>query len=250
MKTALIVRRGVFVFLVLVFLCSFAAACAEDAMAVGSVVTLGHYEQDKNRNNGTEEIQWIVLDRDGDRALLLSKYGLDAKQYNTKYTKVTWETCSLRKWLNSTFLTTAFTEEERELILETEVDNSPEQGYPVWRDTNSGNNTIDRMFLLSYAEANKYLGVTYEDGENVKARVAPTRYARSRRAWSKRALLTEDGDCAGRWWLRSPGRHPNRACHVHSTGAVRDSHVTSYNYLFGVMTVRPAMWIRVAASQQ
>ena len=250
MKTAHFSRRLVFVFLILAFLCGIAAAGAEDAMTVGSIVTLGRYEQDKNENNGEEEIQWIVLDRDGDRALLLSKYGLDAKQYNTKYTKVTWETCSLRKWLNSTFLEKAFTEEERELILETDVDNSPEQGYPVWQGTNSGNNTIDRLFLLSYAEANKYLGVTYEDGENVKARVAPTKFARSRRAWSKRELRTEDGDYAGRWWLRSPGRHPNRACHVHSTGALRDSHVTSYNYLFGVMTVRPAMWVRVAASQQ
>ena len=250
MKTAYFFRRVVFVFSVLVFLCGIAAAGAEDAMAVGSLVTFGHYEQDKDEANGQEEIQWMVLDRDGDRALLLSKYGLDAKQYNTKYTKVTWETCTLRQWLNSTFLDTAFTAEEQEAILETEVDNSPEQGYEKWRSTNSGNNTVDRIFLLSYAEANKYLGVTYEDGGNVKARVSPTKYASYLHAWSKRELLTEDGDYAGRWWLRTPGRHPNRACHVHSTGALRDSHVTSNNYLFGVMTVRPAMWIKVDAVPQ
>ena len=247
MKTEYFFRRGVFVFLVLVFLCGIVAAGAEDAAAVGSLVTFGHYEQDANENDGTEEIQWIVLDRDGDKALLLSKYGLDAKQYNTRYTKVTWETCTLRAWLNSTFLDAAFTAEEQEAILETEVDNSPEQGYEKWRSTNSGNNTVDRIFLLSYAEANKYLGVTYENGENVEARVSPTIYARARRAWSKRELLTADGDYAGRWWLRTPGRHPNRACHVHSTGALRDSHVTSNNYLFGVVAVRPALWVKVDA---
>ena len=247
MKTAYFFRRVVFVFSVLVFLCGIAAAGAEDAMAVGSLVTFGHYEQDKDETNGQEEIQWMVLDRDGDRALLLSKYGLDAKQYNTKDTKATWETCTLRQGFNSTFLDTAFTAEEQEAILETEVDNSPEQGYEKWRSTNSGNNTVDRIFLLSYAEANKYLGVTYENGDNAEARVAPTAFAKGRRAWSKRELKTADGDYAGRWWLRSMGRHPNRAAHVHSTGALRDSHVTSYNHLFGVMTVRPALWVKAEA---
>ena len=219
------------------------------AIRAGDIVGFGHYEQDNRKNNGAEVIEWQVLDVRYGQALLIARYGLDTKPYNRESESVTWETSSLRRWLNSTFLEKAFTEEERELILETEVDNSPEQGYPVWQGTNSGNNTIDRLFLLSYAEANKYLGVTYEDGENVKARVAPTKFATSRRAWSKRELRTEDGDYAGRWWLRSPGRHPNRACHVHSTGALRDSHVTSYNYLFGVMTVRPAMWIRVASQE-
>ena len=91
------------------------------------------------------------------------------------------------------------------------------------------------------------LGVTYENGDNAEARVAPTAFAKGRRAWSKRELKTADGDYAGRWWLRSMGRHPNRAAHVHSTGALRDSHVTSYNHLFGVMTVRPALWVKAEA---
>ena len=48
MKTAHFFRRLVFAFLILAFLCSVTAAGAEDAMTVGSVVTLGRYEQDKN----------------------------------------------------------------------------------------------------------------------------------------------------------------------------------------------------------
>ncbi len=247
MKTHFVFGRIVFAVLVLAFLCAAAAACADGVPEAGNLVTFGHYEQDGKKGNGPEEIQWIVLDTDGDRLFLLSKYGLDAKQYNVKYTRVTWETCSLRKWLNSSFLETAFTPEEQEKIFLTDVDNSPEQGYEKWRDVNNGNNTQDKVFLLSYAEANKYLGVTYEDGENAGARVSPTNYAKGRRAWSKRELRTADGDYAGRWWLRSMGRHPNRAAHVHSTGALRDSHVTSFNYLFGVMTVRPALWVKAEA---
>ena len=247
MKTQFVFRRIVFVMIVLVLLCAAAAACADGVPAAGSLVTFGHYEQDGNTENGPEEIQWIVLDTDGDRVFLLSKYGLDAKQYNVKYTRVTWETCSLRQWLNSTFLDSAFTAEEQEEIFLTDVDNSPEQTYEKWRNVKNGNNTQDKIFLLSFAEANKYLGVTYENGDNAEARVAPTAFAKGRRAWSKRELKTADGDYAGRWWLRSMGRHPNRAAHVHSTGALRDSHVTSYNHLFGVMTVRPALWVKAEA---
>ena len=213
----------------------------EQYRTVENTVRFGRYEQDNDLGNGPEEIEWIVLDVQDGKCLLMSKYALDGKKYHGKRTAVTWETCDLRYWLNNDFLETAFTDEEQEAILVTEVDNSPEQGYEKWRSTNSGNNTVDRIFLLSYAEANKYLGVTY---------VSPTKYASYRHAWSKRELLTEDGDYAGRWWLRTPGRHPNRACHVHSTGALRDSHVTSNNYLFGVMTVRPAMWIKVDAVPQ
>ena len=84
MKTQFVFRRIVFVMLVLVLLCAAAAACADGVPEAGSLVTFGHYEQDRNTENGPEAIQWIVLDTDGDRVFLLSKYGLDAKQYNVK----------------------------------------------------------------------------------------------------------------------------------------------------------------------
>ena len=55
---------------------------ASSTVRIGDIVTFGRYEQDNNLDNGPEEIDWIVLDIQGDKALLLSKYGLDAKQYN------------------------------------------------------------------------------------------------------------------------------------------------------------------------
>ena len=127
MKTLYAFRRIVLVILVLVFLC--AAACAEGVPEAGSLVTFGHYEQDGNTENGPEAIQWTVLDTDGDRVFLLSKYGLDAKQYNVKYTRVTWETCSLRQWLNSTFLNSAFSAKEKQrIILTNNVNNDSPAG--------------------------------------------------------------------------------------------------------------------------
>ena len=74
----------------------------------------GQYPQ--NQGAAPEPIAWKVLRRESDRILLISKYVLDCKPYNTTQTDVTWETCSLRKWLNHEFLYAAFTAEERKRI--------------------------------------------------------------------------------------------------------------------------------------
>lgn len=112
--------------------------------------------------------------------LLISKYGLDVQPYHRDWTAITWEACTLRAWLNDTFLNTAFTAGERSGILTTGVDNSKEQGYGEY-DTRGGNHTQDQLFLLSCAEANRYFGVQYcfvtGAENNVVSRVAPTAYA-------------------------------------------------------------------------
>ena len=61
----------------------------------GSIVTFGMYEQDGDAHNGKESIEWIVLDVQEDRALLLSVHTLDAVTYNgnDRYDEnLTWET--------------------------------------------------------------------------------------------------------------------------------------------------------------
>lgn len=68
----------------------------------------------------------------------------------------------------------SFTEAEQSAFLLTNVDNSSSPGYSGWLSTIGSNNTQDKVFLLSYAEANKYLGVTYNDSENRKLRTVPT----------------------------------------------------------------------------
>ena len=69
--------------------------------------------------------------------------------------------------MNGAFLNKAFVEQEQAGILLTNVDNSDSQGYNGW-NTSGGNNSQDKLFLLSYAEANKYLE------ENGKAKAATT----------------------------------------------------------------------------
>ena len=165
-------------------------------------VIFGNYEQDNNIGNGKEPIEWLVLEAWGDRALLISKYGLDARPYNTEHGEVTWENCSLRKWLNGEFLNDAFTPEEQAAIVQMPVDNSEGQGYGGWSAA-GGNNTEDRVFLLSCAEANKYLGVTFDNSDNMGSRMSPTAYALQAGALSS-GMKTTDGTPTCAWWLLRP----------------------------------------------
>ena len=241
-------KRIIVMLLVIASLSGVVAVSAESTQQdtkVESIIVFGHYEQDNITENGPEEIEWIVLDKVGDKVLLLSKYGLDSKQYHTHYESITWENCSLRKWLNDEFLNTAFSKEEQAAILLTDVDNSQSQGFSEWADVSGGNDTQDRIFLLSCAEAEKYLGVTADSNDNLKARVAPTAYAIAHGASINNKWLTAEGKVAGRWWLRSPGRHPYRAAHVYGAGSLRNTHVSASNDHYGGGTVRPALWLKL-----
>ena len=117
------------------------------------------------------------------------------------------------------------------------MDNGPSQGYSEW-DTDGGENTEDRIFLLSCAEANRYLGVTYDSYTNVVSRAAPTEYAIAQGEWKNDNAETEDGKAAGWWWLRSPGPSQSHAAIVLSEGALIFSYVNWDGYV-----VRPALWI-------
>ena len=216
-------------------------AAARDAkFAVGNYVTFGTYPQTKEGNDATP-IEWLVLARDGDKALLISRYGLDAQPYNKDNTSVTWETCTLRTWLNSTFYNKAFSSAEQAAILTTNVDNSKSQCYSGW-NASGGNNTQDKVFLLSYAEANKYFGVTYDNSSNTKSRVAPTAYAIAQGAFTYSYDKTTDSTDAGWWCLRSPGNYQDRAAGVDTVGSLGNSSVSNVSG-----SVRPALWVNIDA---
>lgn len=216
-------------------------AAARDAkFAVGNYVSFGTYPQTKAGNDATP-IEWLVLARDGNKALLISRYGLDAQRYNKDTTSVTWETCTLRTWLNGTFYNKAFSSAEQAAILTTNVDNSKNQCYSGW-STNGWKNTQDKVFLLSYAEANKYFGVTYDNSSNTKSRVAPTAYAIAQGGLTSNSNETADRTAAGWWWLRSPGSDQRSAAYVFADGSLYDLSVGSDS-----ASVRPALWVNIEA---
>ena len=190
---------------------------------VGSYVYFGSYEQDNNTSNGTEDIEWLVLAREDDRVLLISRYALDRQDYNTSFTDVTWESCSLRTWLNGTFLSEAFSEEERAMIPSANV--SADKN-PSYSSTEPGNSTMDQVFLLSFTEVNMYF-----DSQEARE-CTPTSYAVQK-------LLTRDSNCW--WWLRSPGYNPDRAVIVNYDGRVNADGI----YVDTGHGVRPAIWVKL-----
>ena len=188
----------------------------------GMIIPFGAYPQDNDCFR--PPIEWLVLDVKGNEALLISRYGLDCKRYHPGWENTTWEDCDLRKWLNSDFLKSAFSNEESERILVSELRNdyNPEYGTP------EGNDTKDRIFCLSIAEAEQY----FSSDEDRQCR--PTAYARE-----QGALVDSENDCCW-WWLRSPGRNQDRATHVDSDGAL-DLHGSNVDDACNA--VRPALRI-------
>ena len=150
-----------------------AAASLQNQTTDGNGVTtwdciyFGNYYQS---NSSTKEpIKWRVLSVDGNDAFLLADQNLDAKPYNEEDTDVTWATCTLRTWLNGTFLNTAFTSAEQTAIKNTTVVNEDNPYY----GTEGGVNTIDKVYLLSIAEAsNTAYGFNGEFRTDSETRVA------------------------------------------------------------------------------
>ena len=141
-------------------------------LSVRDTIEFGRYEQDNDLTNGSEPIVWQVLEVSDESAMMITRYGLDIKGYHEKYLDVTWETCSLRNWLNTDFYESAFNEEEKRLIEETRVLNADN---PVHR-TRSGNSTPDKVFLLSLDEVRRLFS------GNRERIVRPTYYAEARGA--------------------------------------------------------------------
>ncbi len=200
---------------------------------VGDNVIFGSYEQDNDKTNGAESIEWLVLDKQEDRMLIISKYALDCQSYNEEYVGVTWENCILRSWLNNDFYNDAFNDEEKLEIIQTYVTADKNPDY----DTNPGNDTTDNIFLLSITEVEKY----FSDDD---ARMCvPTEYAVAQGAYTSDSYKV-GGKATCWWWLRSPGDFQDYAASVDNGGSVDCS---GRHVHFGIDCVRPALWIDLAS---
>ena len=167
---------------------------------IGETIEFGNYPQDKD---GTEKpIEWIVMKKEGNQVLLLSKYVLDAKPYNKEWEDVTWETSDIRQWLNNEFYTTAFNKTEKAKIQTSLIKNEDNSEY----GTSGGNDTEDKVFLLSKKEAETLFS-------NEEERIAKaTEYAEKSGVY--------DEEKGAWWWLRSPGFGSRGAAEVDSDGWV------------------------------
>ena len=171
------------------------------------------------------DYEWRVLDIQGDRALIITNRVIELS-YDLGSGFVTWEENGIRQWLNREFLG-SFASQDRIRIAETYVINNDNP----WFGTFGGNNTTDRIFLLSTEEvvlyfgdsgslSNRPIGAVHFDDEFSLARIA----------------LTEIG-ANSRWYLRSPGSNPSRVTFVCFGGSLR---LDGHSYVRGI---RPALWL-------
>ena len=169
---------------------------------VGDRVRFGNYMGSKG---------WIVLDKQDDKLLILSEKAICDRIYNGETEYVTCSTCSLRAWLNTDYLTLAFSGEELESIADTSVYTAP---APTWK-SEPGEYTIDKVFLLSIEEAEKHFS-------NNAERMITTK--RREKCW---------------WWLRTP-TDDCKTAYVYYDGSINNSGTQTDERQF---SVRPAMWI-------
>ena len=213
---------------------------------------LGTYPQ-SNTEYQREPIEWIVLKKDGQRVLLLSRYGLDVREFDDTCDNADlgmWELSSMREWLNEDFFQDTFSQEEKGCICEAESDNSISQGCGLWKvpkGFTSGDTTVDKVFLLSATEAFKYLHVVNfkgADGDHVNfiSRVEPTAYAKMKGAHTNSAFKTINENNAGQWWLRSFGYNLMEAAIVYEDGSLQSTRLWNRS-----VCVRPAIWVDIKA---
>lgn len=193
-------------------------------VSVGDTITVGSYDQDGNKNNGDEAIEWLVLDLTGEYALVVSKEGLTSRRFHSSLKNCSWADSEVRQWLNTNFYNRAFTKEEQQRISATATGTA---------GTGSSSYTVyDNVFLLSSAEASRYLATTYA------RQCKPTKAA-----IAEKCYISDYGTCW--WWLRSAGSSDEKVAYVGVAGNLdKDGNDANWENA----CVRPAMWIRLEAS--
>ena len=163
------------------------------AAATGDNITLGG-------------MTWTILAVDGSNALVLADKCIGEQPYNRQCKEITWENCTLRKWLNDDYYKN-LPEEEKDIIVDVENENPANANTGI----SGGEKTKDKLFLLSLEEINMYL---------------PNN--------SDRAI--------GEYWrLRTPGEEQRQAIVINPDGSIDESDCW-VEFKYGV---RPAAWIKM-----
>ena len=186
--------------------------------ATGDTVVFGRYEQGDESTR--QDIEWLVLERQDSRLFLISKYILAAMKFQTDDREVSWENSAIRQWLNGAFYWDAFSESERAMIQETNVE---AHRNPTYNAADPGKDVSDRIFLLSIQEVRRYFSNDY----------------------ARLCRLTDGDQLYGKWWLRSCGRESALRAYVRDDGREITAGHFANTSKFGV---RPAMWIDTAVA--
>lgn len=223
---------------------------------IGDIVQMGTYEQDGDAET-EDPICWDVLDKDGDAVLLISHDVIAYQRFSDSRKCVIWEDSEIRTWLNQEFYAEAFVEEEQASIRETTLENLSTVGFAAHVDPSgdvqvreSRPDTKDKIFLLSWKEAEQYYGNRLTDASVLGRR--PSRAVLQKRKAIFTDLIIEelpamypysrhlpDGTERLSWMLRSTGMKDYTIFVIGYEGKWDQDYPDSYN------GVRPAMWVNV-----
>lgn len=223
---------------------------------IGDIVQMGTYEQDGDVET-EDPICWDVLDKDGDAMMLISHDVIAYQRFSDSFKCVIWEDSQIRSWLNQEFYAEAFDEEEQASIRETTLENLSTVGFAAHVDPSgdvqvreSRPDTKDKIFLLSWKEAEQYYGNRLTDASVLGRR--PSRAVLQKRKAIFTDLIIEelpamypysrhlpDGTERLSWMLRSTGMKDYNILVIGYEGKWDQDYPDSYN------GVRPAMWVNV-----
>ena len=263
-----------------------------------SCVYFGNYWQNDtngdgkaDQNDNKEPIKWRVLSVDGDDAFLLADQNLDCQQYNITDTnsiltpspeptvtseptadpaltatseamevpRITWETCTLRSWLNGygsdsnvnkrdyssdNFLDAAFSPAEQEAIRWSVVTNEGNPYFANQEGNEAGqksNDTTDQIYLLSMTEAATFrYGFAMDFKGKNDARIATN----TAHVETQNVAMYSAG-MADSWWLRTPGINLDQAAYVGLGGyGFEYGYVVDYHFC----AVRPVLHLDLTSS--
>lgn len=223
---------------------------------IGDIVQMGTYEQDGDAET-EDPICWDVLDKDGDAVLLISHDVIAYQRFSDNLKCVIWEDSEIRTWLNQEFYAEAFDETEQASIRETTLENLSTAGFAAHVDPSgdvqvreSRPDTKDKIFLLSWKEAEQYYGNRLTDASVLGRR--PSRAVLQKRKAIFTDLIIEelpamypysrhlpDGTERLSWMLRSTGMKDYTIFVIGYEGKWDQDYPDSYN------GVRPVMWVNV-----
>lgn len=223
---------------------------------IGDIVQMGTYEQDGDAET-EDPICWDVLDKDGDAVLLISHDVIAYQRFSDSRKCVIWEDSEIRTWLNQEFYAEAFDETEQASIRETTLENLSTAGFAAHVDPSgdvqvreSRPDTKDKIFLLSWKEAEQYYGNRLTDASVLGRR--PSRAVLQKRKAIFTDLIIEelpamypysrhlpDGTERLPWMLRSTGMKDYTILVIGYEGKWDQDYPDSYN------GVRPVMWVNV-----
>lgn len=231
-------------------------------------IEFGNYYINDIAGEKKEPIEWVIMKKENNRALLLSRYVLDYHSYddrvrnkanNYKQFNSDWKDSSLREWLNNYFYNESFNEYEKSVIQNTYLDNTYYYIKLIEDYEQTYLNTNDNVFILAIDELIDY--PTFS-GKNRKLTARATEFAKNFKRKGISVAVNKDNDSdknhqkldgdISPYWVRSSELY-NMAYIFYSEqvadayglpeyGLPVDSNISSYG-------VRPAIWVSFDSSK-